>query len=159
MRPCECMSELTSWVQKETPVERLFSRGRLRSRMERPWDLSSPSFSSSLLSNSVQWGRYYNVNNMKNKGFYAEKPDAAILYGKRNPLQGSGWSNKLMDLHQENHLAPVHRERGRKKRDKRFLDGAQTKPAVFPSCYSRPLVFPGTLPNIKGRGKEPLILK
>lgn len=26
---------LTSWVQKETPVERLFSRGRLRSRMER----------------------------------------------------------------------------------------------------------------------------
>lgn len=43
---------LTSWVQKETPVERLFSRGRLRSRMER--GLSSPSFSSSFLSISVQ---------------------------------------------------------------------------------------------------------
>lgn len=47
-------TSLTSWVQKETPVERLFSRGRLRSRMERGWDLSSPSFSSSLLSISVQ---------------------------------------------------------------------------------------------------------
>lgn len=44
----------TSWVQKETPVERLFSRGRLRSRMERGWDLSSPSFSSSFLSVSAQ---------------------------------------------------------------------------------------------------------
>ena len=52
---------LTSWVQKETPVERLFSRGRLRSRMERGWDLTSPSFSSSFLSVSVQTNKQINI--------------------------------------------------------------------------------------------------
>lgn len=55
---------LTSWVQKETPVERLFSRGRLRSRMERGWDLSSPSFSSSFLSISVHQGEQQKVNHI-----------------------------------------------------------------------------------------------
>lgn len=47
-----CVFFLTSWVQQGTPVERLFSRGRRRSRTERGWDLSSPSFSSSFLSDS-----------------------------------------------------------------------------------------------------------
>lgn len=48
---------------------------------------------------------------------------------------------------------------GEKKNHKRFKGGVQTKPALFPSCCSPCLVFPGTLTNIKGRGNEPLIFK
>lgn len=45
---------LTSWVQNETPVERRFSLGRRLSRIDFGWDLSSDSFSSSLLSSEEQ---------------------------------------------------------------------------------------------------------
>lgn len=66
---CTVCKSLTSWLQKETPVERLFSRGRLRSRMERGWDLSSPSFSSSFLSTSAFIEK--KVNNYSNNRLWS----------------------------------------------------------------------------------------
>lgn len=140
---------LTSWVQKETPVERLFSRGRLRSRMERGWDLSSPSFSSSFLSVSTQrkekTGDELHASEQNVCSFThhlqsfphntccfdfnrAQKPQTVI------PAEHQMGVDKAITrlLHdRENKLAQVHR-----RRNDSFGHG-RTKQPVFPSfCWT-----------------------
>lgn len=142
-------ASLTSWVQKETPVERLFSRGLLRSRMERGWDLSSPSFSSSFLSVSTKQkektGDELLAAEQNVCSLYASSaviPPQHLLFWLQQstkpqtviPAKHQMGMDKAITrlLHdRENNLAQVHRRR------KDSFGHGRTKQPVFPSfCWT-----------------------